>query len=82
MYVKCIDAHGTQLEEGRVYEATHWAGDPYRYALKGIEGAWYGAARFVEATNVEKLIEFNRRKNEKLRSKNLQNRSVRKEFEK
>ena len=65
MYLKCIDAHGTQLEEGRVYETMSEndylvlprTGHEY---LKGLDRAGYRSDRFVEASNADLVFAINK----------------------
>jgi len=67
MYVKCIDAHGTQLEKGRVYEVNpHYPSGARNIfegdfvGLVGFHNADYGSYRFVEASNADLVIAINK----------------------
>ena len=64
MYVKCIDAHGARLVEGRVYETDAPWGDQSLAGHLFLKGALihggYRRDRFVEASKVDLLIAINK----------------------
>jgi hypothetical protein len=63
MYVKCIDAHGSKLIEGRVYETdmiTSTLNVMYVYLKCDTPNGGYRRDRFVEATKVDLLIAINK----------------------
>ena len=64
MFLKCIDAFGSQLEEGHVYATdVRWGDQTYAghiYLKCATPNGGYRRTRFVEATKVELLIAINK----------------------